>query len=226
MDASYWQDTCSKALAVTRRWAAEQERSIAVLAALSEFHGRLRLLGQGGAVVGGALREQSDTLPLLHAKHVRGVENLMTALRDALVRYEALHAELARVHASVWERFAQPATQKAAQKAAGTDVGAMAQPSMSVVGAGRGIESQRISLPSSLQFIEWIQELDEMFAHELLLKLQLVDAISHDMHPAQLADVHRIWSLQPNLSVPALEQLKLLVDSLTVPESSEPRPDD
>eukprot|EP00966_Prymnesium_polylepis_P263632 6090117-Prymnesium_polylepis.3 len=79
MDASYWKDVLVQALKTTRRWAAEQEQSTAALAALSEFHGRLSLLGGGGAGVAnassaasaafGALREQPDALPLLHAKH-------------------------------------------------------------------------------------------------------------------------------------------------------------
>eukprot|EP00966_Prymnesium_polylepis_P187926 4356453-Prymnesium_polylepis.1 len=57
-----------------------------------------------------------------------------------------------------------------------------------------------------------------MYAREVLLKLQLVDAISYDMPAAQLADAQRIWTLQPNLSQPALERLELLVESLTLPE--------
>ena len=105
MDASYWADVSTKALSVVRRWEAEHERSNAVFAALVEFHSRLQLFDTTtapGAL--GALVDRPDTLPLLHAKHVRGVENLMVALHEGIVRRTTLQDELSRVHASVWER--------------------------------------------------------------------------------------------------------------------------
>ncbi|KAL1500574.1 hypothetical protein AB1Y20_013229 [Prymnesium parvum] len=210
MDASYWKDVCTQALSLTRRWAAEQERSVAILAALSEFHGRLGLLERGAI---GALKALPDASALLHAKHVRGLENLMSALRLATSRFEALHTELSALHGAVWERHAQCSRQEA-------DGSVFARPSTSVAGLGCGIDAQQVGLPAVLQFIEWFQELDQMFARELLLKVQLIDSISYSMPPAQLADVHRLWTLEPNLSFASLERLSLLVDSLTVPAST------
>ena len=213
MDASYWQDVCTRAVSVTHRWAVEQERSTSVLAALLEFQARLRLLEPDAvdAAALGALVGLTDTLPLLHAKHVRGLENLMSALREGVSRLSGLHAELGQMHTSVWERHAKSRTNE-------SEPMRLARPSWELAGAGRGLESQRVALPSALQFIEWTQELDQMFGSELLLKTQLLDAISYDMPTEQLHGVHRIWTLEPNIRSEAVQRWGMLAVSLTIPD--------
>lgn len=218
MDASYWQDVFTTALGVVRRWDTEQERTLAILTALGEFYGRLRLLGSGSDAAQeealAALRGHPATLPLLRAKHVRGLENLMVALRLSCEQFGALQAELSQLHARVWERHAKCADQLGPGHAASAEWG--------LVGAGRGLEAQRVRLPSPLLCVEWVQELDTSFSREALLKMQLVDTISCDMPPERLSHVHRAWSLQPNRSPSAVGRLQAIATSLTL----SPPPDD
>lgn len=209
MDAAYWQSVCVKAQSIMRRWAAEQKRTVAIFTALSEFQSRLRLFNQAPV---GVLKEQPITRSLLHAKHVQGLENLISALRDAMKRFEQFHTELAELHSSIWERHSQVAEQHGTR-----DVDQMARPSISMVGMGRGLDAQLVGLPPTLELVDWFQELHSMFTQEFLLKLQLIDMYNHDMEPAHLANMHRVWTLQPNLSTAALERLEILTESLTVP---------
>ena len=46
-----------------------------------------------------------------------------------------------------------------------------------MVGAGQGDDAQRVGLPPPAQCIEWLQAIDQQYAAELLLKLELLDGI-------------------------------------------------
>jgi hypothetical protein len=104
--ATYWQQLFTQALRVTQRWRAEHTRSEAVLAAAAEFQSRLRLLsrtgpGAGAGAGAGApcvLAQLPDALALLRGKHLRGLENIMAALRESVAVFAALHAELTALH--------------------------------------------------------------------------------------------------------------------------------
>lgn len=215
MDASYFAPIFSSALAITRKWSAEQTRCEGVFSAILEFHGRLRLLAPESAedeAVVGVLAKLPNAVPLLRAKHVRGLERLMSALRESVARYEALHAELSELHAATWQRHAAVTAESPAE--------ALDEPAWGVVGAGRGADAQRVLMPPPLQCMDWLRELDAMYAAELLAKLQLVDAIDFGHGAAQLQDVAQQWLLQPHLEEAPIERLSVLVESLTL----EPRP--
>ena len=104
--ATYWQQLFTQALRVTQRWRAEHTRSEGVLAAAAEFQSRLRLLsrtgpGAGAGAGAGApcvLAQLPDALALLRGKHLRGLENIMAALRESVAVFAALHAKLAALH--------------------------------------------------------------------------------------------------------------------------------
>ena len=104
--ATYWQQLFTQALRITQRWRAEHTRSEGVLAAAAEFQSRLHLLsrtGPGAGAGAGAsapcvLAQLPDALALLRGKHLRGLENIMAALRESVAVFAALHAELAALH--------------------------------------------------------------------------------------------------------------------------------
>ena len=100
--ATYWQQLFTQALRVTQRWRAEHTRSEGVLAAAAEFQSRLRLLSRTGAGAGAGapcvLAQLPHAVALLRGKHLRGLENIMAALRESVAVFAALHAELAALH--------------------------------------------------------------------------------------------------------------------------------
>ena len=102
--ATYWQQLFTQALRITQRWRAEHTRSEGVLAAAAEFQSRLHLLsrtGPGAGAGAGApcvLAQLPDALALLRGKHLRGLENIMAALRESVAVFASLHAELAALH--------------------------------------------------------------------------------------------------------------------------------
>ena len=102
--ATYWQQLFTQALRVTQRWRAEHTRSEGVLAAAAEFQSRLRLLSRTGPDAGAGagapcvLAQLPDAMALLRGKHLRGLENIMAALRESVAVFAALHAELAALH--------------------------------------------------------------------------------------------------------------------------------
>ena len=104
--ATYWQQLFTQALRITQRWRAEHTRSEGVLAAAAEFQSRLHLLSRTGPGAGAGtgasapcvLAQLPDALALLRGKHLRGLENIMAALRESVAAFAALHAELAALH--------------------------------------------------------------------------------------------------------------------------------
>ena len=102
--ATYWQQLFTQALRITQRWRAEHTRSEGVLAAAAEFQSRLHLLSRTGPSVGAGagapcvLAQLPDALALLRGKHLRGLENIMAALRESVAVFASLHAELAALH--------------------------------------------------------------------------------------------------------------------------------
>ena len=218
-DASYWCDIFTQALTVTRQWAAEQAKADAIFTAAIEFHGRLQLLGNAdkpaaiASVGSSSIHSQviSDALPRLRNKHVHGLENLLAALHTSAGRFEELRRKLSELHTALWTRHA-------AAFEPGARPAELAEPSCSVVGAGRGTDAQRVFLPPPMQCIEWVQELDSMFTAELLLKLELLESISVELGNDALHGIYRLWSLQPHLRPMALAQLQALVESLTLVE--------
>lgn len=70
----------------------------------------------------------------------------------------------------------------------------------SLVGTGHGIEAQKVWLPPPAECIQWIQELDQMYSAEVVLKLELIDSIDiYTMNTNTLQGVAHLWSIQPNL---------------------------
>mmetsp|Transcript_20117 Transcript_20117/g.41042 ORF Transcript_20117/g.41042 Transcript_20117/m.41042 type:complete len:209 (-) Transcript_20117:88-714(-) len=200
--ATYWQQLFTQALRVTQLWQAEQARSEGVLTAAAEFQSRLRLLSRTGPSVSTPciLAELPDAVALLRGKHLRGLENIMAALRESIAVFAALHKELAGLHAGARRKHA----------CASTD----APPTLAVVGAGRGTLEQPVLIPPPWQCLNWVSELDGIFSRELLLKTALVGGLTHDAEHTQQA-LH-LWRLQPNLGRASLERLHALVSSLSL----------
>jgi len=218
MDAAYLADAFGQALGHSRKWAAEQQRSESLFAALLDFHSRLRQLKIVELAAFGIGSDLEDVPSLLRARHVRGVENLMSALRTSSIRFQEHHAAFAEVHASMWERHDSAVA--AAVDSHGPSLSRaafLAEPTWNIVGAGRGLDAQRILLPPVAECIEWLAELDRQYAAELLLKLELLDSIElGSMSADSLHGVAQLWSLQPHISLPALERLRVVVASLTL----------
>ena len=122
-------------------------------------------------------------------------------------RFTNMQQALAQLHTSAWQRHATAVAAPAAEAA---------QPTLAVVGAGRGRSAQEVRMPPTLQCIEWLQELDSKFSQELLLKLQLLDRLALGMEPDQLASVSHLWSTQPNVTPAMLAQLEAVHASLTL----------
>ena len=127
--------------------------------------------------------EASPSLPLLRAKHVHGLENIMSALQKSSARFSTIRDDIAEVHANVWQRHGAVVT-AAVEKAGSSSVGdsaasemaakLLSEPTWGVVGAGRGRDAQPVGLPAPMVCIEWVREADAIYAAELLLKLELV----------------------------------------------------
>ena len=225
MDASFFRETFSKALKITQRWSAEQSRCETILTSLLEFHGRMALLEDPDTTALRALAGEADAVELLHAKHVRGLENLMRGLREGVGRFEALHGELGELHADVWKRLTVVQQERrerlrrpAPRSPSAADEPALHESSWDVVGAGCGNEAQHVLLPPPLLCVEWLGELDALYGAELHTKLQLVDAAHlFGEQASRLRDVAKVWALQPHLSdSTAVERLRELVDSLSL----------
>ena len=72
-------------------------------------------------------------------------------------------------------------------------------------------------LPPPAECIRWIEELDQMYSAELLLKMELLESM--DMHRVEadtLLGVAHLWALQPNIRPDALTMLRHVVSSLTL----------
>lgn len=214
MDASFFGDIFSRLAALSDKWRAEQKKSEALFTALLEFHGRLVNMTSDDPFepLSDFHRKTFEAaLPLLRAKHVRGLENILASLRRSLDRFKALRAEMGELHASVWQRHSMVASDP--QQAPSLDV-----PSWGVVGAGRGSDAQPVGLPAPNTCIEWVAEIDRMYASELLVKLELLDAVDLGLQGEVLQGLYRLWSLQIHVKPAVLERLTVLADSLTLPE--------
>lgn len=191
---------------MSTRWSAEQAKTEPIFAALLEFHGRLHLLRDRPLPLSMPCPvELADAGARLRTKHVRGVENLLAALRASATRFETFQIALSDVHSSVCARHVATATSHEQQ-----------QRTWSTVGAGRGLDAQRVGLPAAEQWVEWIGELDAQYTRELLLKLELLDTLQLSMSREALQGTHRLWTLQPHLSLPSLERLRAVAQSLTL----------
>ncbi len=229
MDATYFAGELGTALSVVRKWEAEQARGASLLAAAQEFHERLLLLGRDAEpALLGVLAEVPDAAARLRAKHVRGLENIAAGMHEALNRFESLHRELAELHAALWKRHGLVAQQRQGQQQSqrqpqkrqptAAPEPALHEPAWGVVGAGRGLEAQRVLMPPALTCIELVGEVEAAIGHELLTKLQLIEAVEFgEANGSGLHAVARAWSLQPHLSAcSAVERLRNLVESLTL----------
>lgn len=201
--ATYWRTLFTQAVGVTRRWRAEQAKSEGVISVAAEFSSRLRTLSTSS--VPAPLLELPDAVTLLRAKHLRGLENIMAALRESVATFAALHAELAELSAAAWSKHGGSAASSSA--------------TVVVVGAGRGLAEQPVLMPPPGQCLEWMGELDRLFCRELLLKTRLVEQLTHDAPAEQVQQTIHLWQLQPNLRAAPLERLNALAVSLTLTES-------
>ena len=233
MDASFFADIFVRIAALSRRWEAEQSKSERLFSALLEFHDRLHLLSVGEPLSEySAMKGQEDLVPLLRGKHVRGLENILAALRKSARAFESMRAEISEVHAAVWQRhgaMVSAAETKPRSSAATSEGGSaahdaaamlLAEPAWGLVGAGRGRDARPVGLPAPMVCIEWVRELDAMYASELLLKLALIDSIDLGAKGEVLQGTQRLWSLQPHLNPAAIERVAALAESLTLPESA------
>jgi len=212
MDASYWHATFRGLLQMAHAWSAEQTRSTSILAALAEFHSRLRAIKAGSHEDSektlGVLSQLDGLAPRLIEKHLRGMENLMRGLRRSVSRFEELQTEIGALHSSVWYRYKKCASQlSTVQAMQAVDV---------VVGAGQGHAAQKVRMPPPLQCLEWIEEVDRMFCEELLLKLRLIDSIDFAMSTQTLKQLVCVWSLRAQIRQPPLDRLASLATSLTL----------
>ena len=230
MDASFFADIFVRIAALSRRWEAEQAKSERLFTALLTFHDRLHLLSVGEPLSEvSAMKGQEDLVPLLRGKHMRGLENILTALRKSANTFESLRAEISEVHAAVWQRhgaMVSAAETKPRKSSAATSGGGdatamlLAEPAWGVVGAGRGRDARPVGLPAPMVCIEWVRELDAMYASELLLKLSLIDSIDLGAKGEVMQGTQRLWSLQPHLTPAAIERVAALAESLTLAESA------
>jgi hypothetical protein len=214
MDAGYWADVFVRLATISRKWSAEQSKTLAIFVALIEFHGRLHLLSPEAV---GAQEILRDSLPQLRAKHVRGIENLLGAMRKSWERFESLHIEMSELHASVWTRHSAVLSEAGHGSAPASE---LSEPGWSVVGAGQGLDAQLVGLPPPLECIQWVRKLENQFAAELLLKLELLDSIDLAMSAEALHGAHRLWTLQPHLDPPTLSRITSFAESLTIMPSS------
>lgn len=229
-DVATWIEAFTTGAKLVRRWGAEQARTEALFAALLEFHGRLRLLEQQGAagIAQTALEavEPGVALPRLHTKHVRGLENLLAALQTSARKFEEIQVEISEVHAEVRCRCgtdavgcAPGATSSPADGSSSSSSGTSATADHAfwgLVGAGRGLDAQQVGLPPPRVCAGWVRELDEQFAAELLLKLELLDSIDLTAEGDALFGIQRLWTLQPHLSPETLSRTTALAESLTL----------
>ena len=223
-DVATWIEAFTTGAKLIRRWAAEHERTESLFAALLEFHGRLQLLElQGASAAKTALQaaEPPDALSRLHARHVRGLENLLAALHTSAQKFEELQEELSEVHAQIRLQcggtLADECMPSPAISGSGSSSGTTVDHAIwGLVGAGRGLDAQQVGLPSPRVCAGWVRELDEQFAAELLLKLELLDSIDLASGSNALSGVHRLWVLQPHLNPETLSRTTALAESLTL----------
>ena len=146
MDAAYLADAFGQALGLSRKWAAEQQRSESLFAALLDFHSRLRQLKLVELAAFGIGSDLEDVPSLLRARHVRGAENLMSALRKSSIRFQEHHAAFAEVHASMWERHDSAVAAAVDSHGPSSSTAAfLAEPTWNVVGAGRGLDDDNVA---------------------------------------------------------------------------------
>ena len=219
MDAAFLTEAFADSLKITNKWAAEQERSESLFAALIDFHARLQLLGRGAGTsavlrafqAGSGLEEVPE---LLHARHVRGLENLMAALHKSASRFESHHSEIAEIQASFWERLGSDTAAKGGSASA---IAHCTERTWDVVGSGRGLDAQQVGLPPLTDCIALMNDLSQQYADELLLKQELLDSIQlQEATPDLLQGIAQLWSLQTKLQPGLHHRLRLLVESLTV----------
>jgi len=211
MDASFWSAQLQQALHLCKEWEQEQTRTKLVLDALVEFHGRATLLdaaaSDGGDVLG-VLQDFEDVPTLLLAKHARGMERLLSALHASVAQFESVQQRLGSLHASVWARYAESSQQTAAESSA--------RPTWTVVGAGQGQAAQHVLIPSTMQLLGWLGELDAMLCDDILVKHQLMEVLSFDVDPERLSQLVRVWSQAAHVRQEPLQRLQALAASLTL----------
>lgn len=218
-DIATWIDAFTTSMKLIRRWTAEQQRTDSILAALLEFHGRLLLL-ESGSTSGTAAKEvleaaaPGEALPLLHARHVRGLENLLAALQTSARKFEAIQMDMSEVYAEVRQRCGIVEGDSSSTLVREDCVDRAQQPTWGLVGAGRGLDAQRVGLPPPAVCVQWVRELDQQFAAEMLLKLELLDAVDLGMSADALHGIHQLWTMQPHLRPETLERTAALADSL------------
>ena len=192
------------------KWAAEQQKSDAVFAALLEFHGRLMLLEPQRATAAATRKTLGqEGMLLLQAKHVRSLENLLCALQISVTKFEALHSDVSEVYAEICHRHSSGSSP--------VDGSHEQQQRWGVLGAGRGLDAQSVGLPPPDTCIAWVRECDQQFAAELLLKLEILDRLDLGRTSEELHGLHRLWTLQPNLAPATLERTRALAESLRPP---------
>ena len=227
MDPGFFADAFLRLATLSRRWEAEQQKSEALMVALLEFHGRLINLSTEDPFAALESRDELEaTLPLLRAKHVHGLDNIMSALQKSSARFSTIRDDIAEVHANVWQRHGAVVT-AAVEKAGSSSVGdsaasemaakLLSEPTWGVVGAGRGRDAQPVGLPAPMVCIEWVREADAIYAAELLLKLELVDALDLGASAEVLHGLHRLWTVQPNLTPSVIERVRVLAEALNLP---------
>jgi hypothetical protein len=239
MDSSFFADAFARLASLSRRWDVEQQKTEALFAALLEFHSRLINLSTEEpfeALASHAELEQS--VPALRAKHVHGLENIMAALQKSAGRYTAIRDDISEVHANVWQRHGAAVTTAAEKaqkggKASRSDGGAaddegdilaseaaamlISEPAWGIVGAGRGRDAQPVGMPAPMVCIDWVREVDGLYTSELLLKLELLEALDLGASAEVLYGLHRLWTLQPHLTPAAIERVRMLAESLNLP---------
>eukprot|EP00965_Chrysotila_dentata_P075367 2488817-Pleurochrysis_carterae.AAC.1 len=145
---------------------------------------------------------------LLLAKHARGMERLLSALHASVAQFESVQQRLGSLHASVWARYAESSQQTAAESSA--------RPTWTVVGAGQGQAAQHVLIPSTMQLLGWLGELDAMLCDDILVKHQLMEVLSFDVDPERLSQLVRVWSQAAHVRQEPLQRLQALAASLTL----------
>ena len=211
MDGTDYRLLFTKLQTITRKWNHKHKHAHNLLHALLQFKHRTTLLNQN------AHRQRPEALrPLenfqhatqaLHRKHVKGMENIICALKDALRDFATLHADMAQLRQTFKERVGQNQESR--------EVG----PEQVIVGAGRGIAAQSMLIPGPEYFMDWLTVADKLFKRELDEKMDSINAISYEMPVDNLSHMVEFWASQPVARGPVLDQLDLFVDSFSIPES-------
>ena len=205
MDGSVWAEECRRAQGALREWARRQAGDATAMHALANHARRRSLLDtQEPHELSPYLAAMHGAMPSLRAKHTQAIESLIAALKRAVTRLDVLHAELAAVHASLFERYARCAPDE------------RTRPARVIVGAGRGIAAQELLMPPAEQCLSWIAELDRLLAHELLEKHELLEGVTHGAAADELRRAAERWAEVPRARAVAVERLDLLVDALSL----------